>query len=435
MANSQNSVEPIRPPKRLLFLVPFMLLLIGGITYYVVQDAQHKIVEFQAVNVAEIVARQAAASRSVYASQIAGKLAKDGTGPHMNSEDNKGYVPIPAQFLKLVGREASAASDDLYRYKPISKWNLEPTQGLFTDFQKWAWAQLESQDQTDPKGPIAWQAVWRFDTVDDVKTLLYLRADPAAAENCVACHNGLEQSTEIIERRRASNVPIQKQWKLHQLMGAIQVEIPLAKVGAIVESQTRQTLLWIMTVLGAGLFVATWFVFSDYSRTQEIMRLSWLVSHDAATGFYNNRAVGPLLERMVADAKENAHQHGLFYLHLLGLQGVTGSKENDKLLKLISNGLRSWVPPTITVARLHAMHFVLLMPNCATQDAHKVAESLLRSIQSVQLKGDGKPLQVGANIGIVLIRPQTDNADKALKAAENACQIAAAKGPNHIHMG
>jgi len=46
-----------------------------------VQDAQHKIVEFQAVNVAEIVTRQAAASRSVYALQIAGKLAKDGTGP------------------------------------------------------------------------------------------------------------------------------------------------------------------------------------------------------------------------------------------------------------------------------------------------------------------------------------------------------------------
>ncbi|MEK7759684.1 MAG: DUF3365 domain-containing protein, partial [Pseudomonadota bacterium] len=227
MANNQSTVGSIRPPKRLLFLVPFMLLLIGGITYYVVQDAQHKIVEFQAVNVAEIVARQAAASRSVYASQIAAKLAKDGTGPHMNSQDNKGYVPIPDQFLKLVGREASAASGNLYRYKPVSKWNLEPTQGLVTDFQKWAWTQLETQDQADPKNPIAWQPVWRFETVDEVKTLLYLRADPAAAEICVACHNGLEQSPEIIARRRASNVPTQKQWKLHQLMGAIQVEIPL----------------------------------------------------------------------------------------------------------------------------------------------------------------------------------------------------------------
>jgi diguanylate cyclase (GGDEF)-like protein len=435
MANNHSGVESIRPPKRLLFLVPFILLLIGGITYYVVQDAQHKIVEFQAVNVAEIVARQAAASRSVYASQIAAKLAKDGTGPHMNSQDNKGYVPIPAQFLKLVGREASAASDNLYRYKPISKWNLEPTQGLTTDFQKWAWAQLEAQDQADPKGPIQWQPTWRFETVNDVKTLLYLRADPAAAENCVACHNALEQTPEIIDRRRASDVTTQKQWKLHQLMGAIQVEIPLDKVGVIVESQTRQTLLWIMAVLGAGLFIGTWFVFSDFSRAQKIMRLSWLVSHDPTTGFYNNRVVGPIIERMIADAKGNARQHALLYLHVLGLQGGNASNENEQLLRQISNGLRSWVPSSVTVVRLHAMHFALLLPNCSTKDSQQLAEGLLRSIKSVRLNRAGKALEIGASIGISLIRPQTDSAEGVLKAAENACNTAAAKGPNQIHMG
>lgn len=434
MANNQSGIDSIRPPKRLLFLVPSILLLIGGITYYVVQDSQYKIVEFQAVNVAEIVARQAAASRSVYASQIAGKLAKEGTGPHMNSQDNKGYVPIPAQFLKLVGREASAASDNLYRYKPISKWNLEPTQGLATDFQKWAWAQLEAQDQAEPKAAIAWKPTWRFETVNDVKTLLYLRADPAAAENCVACHNGLEQTPEMIERRRASGVPAQKQWKLHQLMGAIQVEIPLDKVGVVVEAQTRQTLLWIMTVLGVTLFIGTWFVLSDSARARKIMRLSWLVSHDQTTGFYNNRVVGPLLERLIADAKGNARQHALLYLRLLGLQETAGNNEGEQMLRRISEGLRDWVPSNVTMVRLHAMHFALLIPNCATKDAQQTAESLLRSIKTVRLNRAGKPLEISASIGIALIRPQTDNADNVLKAAETACQTAAAKGPNQIHM-
>ena len=432
---SQSSLESIRPPRRLLLLVPLLLLLISGITYYVVQDAHHKIVEFQAVNVADIVTRQAAASRSVYATQIAAKLTKDGTGPHMNSEDHKGYVPIPAQFLKLVGREATATSDNLYRYKPLSKWNLEPTQGLSTDFQKWAWAQLEAQDQTDPQGPIAWQPTWRFDRLNGVKTLLYLRADPASAENCVACHNGLEQSPEIIERRRVDGVPPKKQWKQHQLMGAIQVEIPLDKVGVLVETQTRHTLLWIMAVLGAGLVIATWFVLSDFARAREIMRLSWLVSHDAETGFYNNRAIGPLLERLVADAKAQALQHALCYLHLLGLPGVAGSKENDQLLRLIANGLRTWLPPKVTIVRLHALHFALLVPNCSTKEAQQTVEALLDSIQALRLNASGKPLQIGANIGVFLIRPQTANADNALKAAENACREAAAQGPNQFHIG
>jgi diguanylate cyclase (GGDEF)-like protein len=307
--------------------------------------------------------------------------------------------------------------------------------GLASDFQKWAWAQLEKQDQADPKGAVAWQPIWRFETVNAVNTLLYLRADPAAAENCVACHNGLEQSPEIVERRRTSGVPTNKQWKLHQLMGAIQVEIPLDKVGLIVASQTRQTLLWIMAVLGVGLFIATWFVFSDFARTQKIMRLSWLVSHDAATGFYNNRAAGPLLDRLIADAKNNAHQHALCYLQLLGLQGVTGGREIEQLLRMISNGLRSWLPPNATVVRLHALHFALLLPNCATQDARKTAETLLRSIKTVRLSSAGKALEIGASIGVILIRPLTESADSALKAAEQACRIAMAKGPNQMHLG
>jgi len=101
---------------------------------------------------------------------------------------------------------------------------------------------------------------------------------------------------------------------------------------------------------------------------------------------------------------------------------------------MISNGLRSWVPSNVTLVRLHAMHFALLMPNCATKDIQQVAESLLRSIKTLRLNRAGKPLEIGASIGIALIRPQSENADSVLKTAENACQTAAAKGPNQIHM-
>ncbi|HCU53214.1 MAG TPA: hypothetical protein DIC36_02670 [Gammaproteobacteria bacterium] len=429
--NDLNTPDSLRPPKRLLFLVPIMLLLIGGITYYVVQDAQHKIVEFQAVNVAEIVARQAAASRSVYASQVAGKLAKEGTGPHVDSANNKGYVPIPAQFLKLVGREASAKSDNLYRYRPISKWNLEPTQGLSNEFQKWGWQKLEVQDQANPGGPIAWQPVWRFETINGVNTLLYLRADPASGESCVACHNSLEQTPEIIERRRASGVPANKEWKLNQLMGAIQVEIPLDKVGVIVSTQTRQTLLWIMAVLGVALFFATWFVVSDFSRARRIMQLSWMVSHDPTTGFYNNRAVGPMIERLMADAKEHARQHALLYLHVVGLD-ATGAGES--LLKSIAKTLRAGVRPNVTIVRLHALHFALLIPNSSPSAAESAGENILRTIRSLRPATLPSTSPFGANIGIVMVRPNTESADSALKAAERACQTAEKEGINRINL-
>ena len=61
----------------------------------------------------------------------------------------------------------------------MSKWNLAADQGLSDDFQRWAWAQLEAQDRPAPKAPIAWDPVWRIETVDGVSTLRYMRADPA----------------------------------------------------------------------------------------------------------------------------------------------------------------------------------------------------------------------------------------------------------------
>jgi diguanylate cyclase (GGDEF)-like protein len=412
-----------------------MMLVIGGITYYVVDDAQHQIVEFQAVNVAEIVARQAAASRSVYAAEVAAKLAREGTGPHAASQINRGFVPLPAQFLKLVGREASAKSDDLYRYKPVSKWNLEPSQGLGSDFQKWAWAQLEVQDLADPTGPIAWQPAWRFDTVNGVKTLLYLRADPAAADSCVACHNALERTDEIVARRNASGVPAGKEWKLHQLMGAIQVEIPLDKVGVIVASQTRQTLLWIMAVLAVGLFFATWFVVSDFARAQRIMRLSWLVAHDPVTGFYNSRAIGLMLERLIADAKTNDRQHALCHVHLAGLEAAASRREGEQLLKMVAERMRRWVRPKVTIVRLHALHFALLMPNVSPKEARSAADSLLRSIKMLRPAGqDITVREIGANIGVVMIDRHTEGADSVLKLAEQTCQTAEAAGANRLCM-
>lgn len=112
-------------------------------------------IEFKALTLAEVVARQAASSRSTYAEHVAGKLKSDGTGQApVDYLSEPGNVPLPAQFLKLVGKRASADSGGLYRYQPISKWNLGEGQGLRDDFQRWAWSQLEAEDEKAPAGPI-----------------------------------------------------------------------------------------------------------------------------------------------------------------------------------------------------------------------------------------------------------------------------------------
>jgi len=221
-------------------LLLLVFLLACALGYAVVRDAVNKTVEHQALAIAEIVASQATTGRSVYANEVAEKLRKDGFGPNVNYVSMPGHVPIPAQFLKLVGLAATANSGKLYSYRPISKWNLEATQGLSDDFLRWAWPQLESQDQSQPTGPIVWKAVSRIETQQGQRVLRYLSADPAAQASCVACHNAYEKTPSVIVSRISLGVTPGKQWQQHQLMGALSISVPLEKAEVLAGSQINQ---------------------------------------------------------------------------------------------------------------------------------------------------------------------------------------------------
>src|SRR5690349_12695742 len=98
--------------QRKLFWAALVLLLsVGGATWYFVNDSQQRLIEYKAVTLAEVVARQAAAARSAYTEHVAGKLQRDGRGNASETYGSEpGNVPLPAQFLKLVGERAGADS-------------------------------------------------------------------------------------------------------------------------------------------------------------------------------------------------------------------------------------------------------------------------------------------------------------------------------------
>lgn len=243
-----------------LLLVVFALA--SGMGYLVVRNAVTKTVEHQAVAIAQIVTSQASAARSVYASEIAGKLSRDGFGPSVDFEQQPGHVPIPAQFLKLVGRASEAASDRLYAYRPVSKWNLEPSQGLADEFLRWAWPQLEQQDQAAPTGPIDWKPVYRFEQQDGVRVLRYLAADPASQMACASCHNAYEQRPQVVALRRADGVLPGRQFTQHQLLGALSVTIPLERTQQLAGTRITQATVFFFGILLSSFLALMWFVWS-----------------------------------------------------------------------------------------------------------------------------------------------------------------------------
>ncbi len=231
-----------------------VFLLASGGGYLVVRGAVNATVEHQALIVAEVVAAQAATSRSVYAREVAAKAAE---AAHAAASAPR--LPIPAQFLKMVGRASSERADRLYEYRPVSRWNLEPTQGLSDDFLRWAWPQLQAQDQAAPRGPIGWRAVSRIDTEDGRRVLRYLSADPAAQASCVNCHNALERTPLVMAQRLRDGVEPGKQWAQHQLLGALSVTIPLDKAEAVAGGQINRTASLVAGILVASFAALLWF--------------------------------------------------------------------------------------------------------------------------------------------------------------------------------
>ncbi|RFC34512.1 MAG: PAS domain S-box-containing protein/diguanylate cyclase (GGDEF) domain-containing protein [Candidatus Nitrotoga sp. MKT] len=227
--------------------------------YVVIRHAVNSTIEHQALTVAEIVVSQAATARSVYAREIVGKLSKDGFGPSVNSAAMPGHVPIPAQFLKMVGRASSESTDRLYEYRPVSRWNLEPTQGLTDDFLRWAWPQLEAQDQPAPSAAIEWKAVSRIEKINGRRVLRYLSADPASQQSCAVCHNSYESTPEVVARRVSDGVPVGKQWREHQLLGALSITIPLDRAEQLAGSQINETAIFIFGILVASFLAMFWF--------------------------------------------------------------------------------------------------------------------------------------------------------------------------------
>jgi hypothetical protein len=107
-------------PRYLLLAFALIILAVGVINYVILTDSQRRIIEHEAVRIAEVATSQAMASRTVFSTAVVDKLAKEGFGAHRDYLNHVGMVPIPAYFLKLAGREASRTSGP-YSYGPLSK--------------------------------------------------------------------------------------------------------------------------------------------------------------------------------------------------------------------------------------------------------------------------------------------------------------------------
>ncbi len=408
--------------RRVAVISVLFLCAVGAVTWYLVNLGQQRLIEIKALDVAEVVARLSTSSRSVYAERVVNKLQRDRIGYASETYLHEtGNVPLPAQFLKFVGEHASKDNGGLYHYRPLSKWNLAQNQGLADAFQRWAWQQLEVQDRFEPEGPIDWQPVWRIETLNGVNTLRYMRADPAASSTCVECHNRLEQRPETVTMRVADGISTGKIWKLHQLMGALEINIPLDRVEARAEEHNRLTFMVVLGLLLSGMLCIGFLV----------------ISHDPLTGLLNRSQFEHSLGYLLGLAKTEDSTHAIMFLDLDQFKVVNdtcGHMAGDSLLLQLGAALKDNIRGTDTLARLGGDEFGVLLMQCNESKASEIAEKLRQAITDFRFVWNQKVFEIGVSIGVVVISRESANIGELMSAADLACYAAKEAGGNSVHI-
>lgn len=166
-------------------------------------------------------------------------------------------------------------------------------------------------------------------------------------------------------------------------------------------------------------------------------QLSYYANHDDLTGLINRREFERRAKRLLSAMNKDREEHALCYIDLDQFKVVNdtcGHVAGDELLRQLSSVLESTVRKRDTLARLGGDEFGVLMEHCSLDGAHRVAESLHKTVQDFQFNWEGKIFKVGVSIGLTPITAMTLDITELLKDADAACYMAKEKGRNRIHV-
>lgn len=179
-------------------------------------------------------------------------------------------------------------------------------------------------------------------------------------------------------------------------------------------------------------------VFRDVSNARKLVeQVNWQASHDGLTGLVNRSTFDKQLCSTVDAVKNTRQQHTLLYLDLDQFKIVNdtcGHIAGDELLKQISKTIQEKIRNNDILARLGGDEFGILLQNCPTGIAKKIANNIRHAIRDFRFGWGDNSFQIGVSIGLVEINEHTLDVKRILSAADTACYAAKDNGRNQVHI-
>ncbi|TDJ63276.1 MAG: EAL domain-containing protein [Proteobacteria bacterium] len=165
--------------------------------------------------------------------------------------------------------------------------------------------------------------------------------------------------------------------------------------------------------------------------------LSFQTTHDPLTGLVNRREFERRLEVALNVTRSELSEHALLYMDLDQFKVVNdtcGHTAGDEFLRQLGAELYRKVRKHDTLARLGGDEFGVLLEHCPAEQASRIANELLETIQDFRFVWEGKSFTLGVSIGLVPITGHSGSLSKILSTADAACYAAKDAGRNRIHV-
>jgi len=164
--------------------------------------------------------------------------------------------------------------------------------------------------------------------------------------------------------------------------------------------------------------------FSRISSESQIDELTGLLNRKAFT-----KKITGVLNRSISDGSHNA----LILIDIDQFSMVNdlcGYEGGDQLLKSITRIITTYQQNTAVVARTGDDEFAILLEGTTTDRGFQIAETQRQALDAFKFSWQQQSVPVSASIGIVAVDSSGNSAQKLLKAASSACNLAKQSGRN-----
>jgi diguanylate cyclase (GGDEF)-like protein/PAS domain S-box-containing protein len=173
---------------------------------------------------------------------------------------------------------------------------------------------------------------------------------------------------------------------------------------------------------------------AESQREQLQRELEYRARHDSLTGLINRQSFEHTLEALLNSPTDD-RQHSLCFIDLDRfkiLNDSAGHAAGDLLLRQIAQRLQQHVRSHDILARLGGDEFGLLLPDCAGEDASRICQQLVKSVNTMHFSWEGSAFTVGASIGVVPFRAGELSLAELMSRADVACYSAKNEGRNRV---